>query len=83
MTDPRFTDPKYIQREGEVAKAEREIRTEEPGDEAQAHNGYDYVHQAWVRDGKYVRCAHPVSMNCSCYGRLHAGEPVAADAEVR
>lgn len=49
---------------------------------APTNNGYDYVHQAWVRDGRYVRCGHPASMNCTCYGRLHAGEPVAADAEV-
>jgi hypothetical protein len=37
-------------------------------------NGYDYVHQAWVADGKYVRCGHPKSMQCNCYGRLHEGE---------
>ena len=37
-------------------------------------NGYDYENQAWVVDGRYVRCGHPASMNCNCYGRLHAGE---------
>lgn len=38
---------------------------------------FDYKNQAWVRDGKYVRCGHPALMNCGCYGRLHAGEPIA------
>lgn len=35
---------------------------------------YDYEHQAWVVDGQYVRCAHPESIECACYGREHAGE---------
>jgi hypothetical protein len=39
------------------------------------YDGYDYTNQAWVKDGKYVACGHPGSMNCDCYGRLHAGEP--------
>lgn len=34
---------------------------------------YDYTNQAWVKDGKYIRCGHPESMNCGCYGRIHAG----------
>jgi len=37
-------------------------------------NGFDYLNQAWVKDGFYVRCGHPDSMNCKCYGRIHAGE---------
>jgi hypothetical protein len=37
-------------------------------------NGFDYDNQAWVIDGKYVRCGHPESMNCNCYGRLHEGK---------
>ena len=37
-------------------------------------NGYDYDHQAWVCDGRYVHCAHPESMRCGCYGRAHEGE---------
>lgn len=44
--------------------------------------GYDYNNQAWVVDGRYKCCGHPDSMNCRCYGRIHAGEPVAADADV-
>jgi hypothetical protein len=26
-------------------------------------------------DGLYMRCGHPESMACGCYGRFHAGEP--------
>ena len=35
---------------------------------------YDYTNQAWVRDGRYVACSHPASMECGCYGTAHAGE---------
>jgi hypothetical protein len=38
-------------------------------------NGFDYTRQAWVFDGKYVRCGHPSAMKCQCYGRTHEGEP--------
>ena len=38
-------------------------------------NGFDYTRQAWVLDGKYVRCGHPESMVCGCYGRKYEGEP--------
>ena len=37
-------------------------------------NGYDYNNQAWVVDGKYVRCGHPESMDCSCFGKIAAGQ---------
>ena len=37
-------------------------------------NGYDYDRQAWVSDGRYVRCGHPQSMDCKCYGKEHEGE---------
>lgn len=40
----------------------------------QLWDGYDYENQAWVKDGKYLRCGHPESMNCNCYGKLHEGE---------
>ena len=36
-------------------------------------NGYDYDRQAWVQDGRYVRCGHPESMDCKCWGREHEG----------
>jgi len=35
-------------------------------------NGYDYEHQAWVKDGQYIRCAHLGP--CDCYGRIHESE---------
>jgi hypothetical protein len=40
-------------------------------------NGFDYEHQAWVKDGKYVRCGHPDSMNCGCFGKVWQGHTVA------
>jgi hypothetical protein len=42
-------------------------------------NGYDYKNQAWVLEGKYVKCGHPESMNCSCYGKEHAGEETSTE----
>lgn len=37
-------------------------------------NGYDYENQAWVKNGRYLRCGHPETMNCKCYGREHDGQ---------
>ena len=37
-------------------------------------NGYDYKRQAWVRDGRYLSCAHVIP--CDCYGKTHEGERV-------
>ena len=37
-------------------------------------NGFDYTRQAWVVDGSYVRCGHPETMRCGCFGREHTGE---------
>ena len=42
-------------------------------------NGFDYEHQAWVQDGKYVRCGHPEDMDCACYGKEHEGETCEAE----
>lgn len=44
---------------------------------------FDYKRQAWIENGRYVRCGHPESMACNCYGRLHAGEIVTDFSEVR
>lgn len=44
-------------------------------------NGFDYENQAWVKDGRYVRCGHPETMNCGCFGRAHQGEPVRVSIE--
>ena len=35
---------------------------------------FDYTNQAWTVDGVYVRCGHPESMDCKCYGKAHAGQ---------
>jgi hypothetical protein len=35
---------------------------------------YDYENQCWIVDGIIQSCEHPESMNCQCYGKLHAGE---------
>lgn len=50
--------------------------------DAEIQEGYDYRNQAWVVDGRYVACSHPASMKCNCYGTVHAGEPLAANADV-
>lgn len=42
-------------------------------------NGFDYGRQAWVEDGRYVRCGHPLDMPCKCWGRLHEGEVTKID----
>jgi len=41
---------------------------------------FDYEVQAWVRDGKYLRCGHTNTQTCRCYGRIHEGE---TEAEAR
>ena len=35
---------------------------------------YDYDNQAWIVDGKYVKCGHSSTMDCKCYGKEHEGE---------
>lgn len=56
-----------------------------------ASNGalYDYGHQAWTYDGRYMKCGHLIegidkleragdvfTNTCNCYGRAHEGEEV-------
>ena len=41
-------------------------------------NGFDYDKQAWVVNGRYIRCGHPVGLDCKCYGTLHTGEETRA-----
>ena len=36
---------------------------------------FDYMRQAWVVAGRYIRCGHPDALGCRCYGREHAGGP--------
>jgi hypothetical protein len=40
-------------------------------------DGYDYINQSWVKDGRYIACGHPDTMTCDCYGRKHTGETTA------
>ncbi len=35
---------------------------------------YDYENQAWVKDGKYIRCGHSPDFDCQCFGKIHEGE---------
>lgn len=49
-------------------------KTEAMGWIATKPTWYDYENQAWVENGKYVRCGHPEHMNCGCYGKAHEGE---------
>lgn len=44
---------------------------------------FDYDRQAWVKDGRYLRCGHPEHMVCGCYGREHEGEMSYGEAERR
>lgn len=37
-------------------------------------NGFDYDNQCWVIEGLVQRCGHPETMDCQCYGKIHAGE---------
>jgi hypothetical protein len=41
---------------------------------------FDYENQAWTAFDRatnrqvYIRCGHPETMDCRCYGREHVGE---------
>ena len=45
---------------------------------------YDYTNQAWIINGKYIRCHHDhhTINEGVCYGTLHEGETPSLDAEV-
>jgi hypothetical protein len=55
-------------------KRENEMEGDKYGNDGYLLNGYDYVNQAWVKKGRYVRCDHPPNMGCHCYGKLHEDE---------
>jgi hypothetical protein len=44
--------------------------------------GFDYTNQAWIQDGVYLNCAHPLDHGCRCYGRLHEGEAPEVGASI-
>ena len=50
------------------------MRTYYEPKETRSKHCYDYEKQVWIIDGKYLKCGHPESMNCRCYGKIHAGE---------
>ena len=51
-------------------------KQKESGQKTDSKLQYDYDKQAWVRDGKYIKCGH--TSDCHCYGKLHAGETPAS-----
>ena len=46
------------------------------------HTCYDYTNQAWIINGRYIRCGHQESVDCQCYGKIHEGEEVALNANI-
>jgi hypothetical protein len=50
--------------------------------EGRLWQGYDYTNQAWVIQGRYVRCGHNAEVKCSCFGRLHEGENTQVDTDL-
>jgi len=48
----------------------------------QVSTQYDYDNQAWIVDGRYTDCAHPVAMPCGCYGRINAGKEAVNGASI-
>jgi len=38
---------------------------------------FDYANQAWLRDSgnglRYIRCGHPETKNCDCFGKVFEG----------
>lgn len=40
---------------------------------AQDEIQFDYDNQAWIVNGRYVRCGH-IDDDCGCYGKAHEGE---------
>lgn len=49
--------------------------------EGRLMEGYDYDNQAWVKNGKYIRCAHSYFHNCKCYGKINEGRETIAKGE--
>jgi len=39
-------------------------------------NGFSYEHQCWIKEFVVMRCGHPATMNCGCFGKKHQGEQV-------
>jgi hypothetical protein len=79
-----YPTPEGIMTRDDMVLVLERVCRENPASEFRGHNlrqhatddtlVYDYANQAWVENGKYVRCGH--TEPCSCYGRIHEGEPV-------
>ena len=39
-------------------------------------NGFDYTVQAWVKDGRVLRCGHPEALPCGCTGKTFEGRTI-------
>jgi hypothetical protein len=44
-----------------------------PAQDAETITGFDYTNQAWVQNGRYVRCGHLDEHNCKCFGKINQG----------
>ena len=64
--------------QGTLSDLERHVMTHT----AEIAKGYDYTNQAWVVGGVYARCGHQEEHGCTCYGRIHEGEPPMEGASI-
>jgi hypothetical protein len=39
-------------------------------------SGFDYDRQCWVEDYMILRCGHPETMDCGCFGKLYEGKDI-------
>ena len=69
--DMMFPRETLLERRKSWRERARQLNTERGVSESYY---YDYDNQCWIVDGKVEACAHPKTMNCKCYGKLHAGE---------
>lgn len=73
MTEQQWKDEVFAAWLANDHKRTAELRAMVPDPNAGAER-YDYKNQAWTKNWIYMSCNHPDSMDCGCYGRLHAGE---------
>lgn len=82
LQDANELADKLLETVREQYQLQRESCYQQQLDEQRLTNGFDYTNQAWVVDGRYVSCGHHEAMICNCFGRIHAGESPAANAEI-
>ena len=49
-------------------------RSSSPAQDAETITGFDYTNQAWVQNGRYLRCAHGPDLACGCFGKINQGK---------